>query len=1211
MSPEDCALVKLTRGGPRAVRHIDRVRRPPDTRVHRPRVTRADMESPTIGSYRIIDALGQGAMGVVYRARHVTSERAVALKTVRVPSPRLLDGIRREIRALTRIRHPGVVRILDDGVHEGRPWYAMDLLEGESLRHFGNRVWSPFRVPLQPVGMTEGLTETDALPRETSLETASNAGVADPRIITGLAPAAGGELKAVMRILRRICATLAYLHGEGFINCDLKPENILLMDGQPVIIDFGLTAHHPGGSSREALEASGSAAGTIPYMSPEQLRGEFLDARSDLYSVGCLLYELVVGAPPFSGAPRQVMTGHLETPPVPPSERVSGVPARLERVILRLLSKNLNDRYGHADEVAAELAELAEDVARLSEFPPARPYLYRPRFVGREALLQHLVMLRERAADGAGAFALIGGESGVGKTRLAMEVTRFAPPSRMLVVAGESSALSASSAAGVGPAPLHTVRPLLQAVADRCQEGGSDVTEQLLGHRRAVLALYEPLLAEVPAREPLAPAAVLGAAQSRQRLFTYLAEVIAAFAHERPLLWIIDDIGWGDELSLAFLRSLTPDFFESAPVLIVCTYRSEERPEAVAELAALAHVKHVVLPRLEPPAVQTMLTDMLAVRELPRGFVELIAREAEGNPFFVGEYLRTAVTERALVRRVSETQEGGTAEAHANIALPRSIREHIQRRLAQLTPVARQTVLAAAVLGREVESGALCTVADLVDESSVEALNELLRRQVLEQREPGKLRFAHDKLREVIYAGASRAQLRDLHLRAARALESRTAAGEGGLWATLAHHFAIAELREPTIRYLTLAADEAKLKFANGEAIRLYREAIRVTREEQLLLTSDERSWNSKLAAIHESLGDVLGLPGEREEARASYQAALEYGERTDSVGRARLQRKLGKSWEAGLELDDALRCYAAARRTLPADPSGGTSPERDEWIQVCIEELWVHYWRNSLEDMEAASRSLGPVVRSHGTPAQKARFFHTQALERLRRERYAVGNETLELAREAVGACVTGHALAELPMVRFLLGFALLFHDSLDAAETELAEALRLAELSGERSQQARCLTYLTLVSRRRGLVDVVVERAERTERVSSQSAMREYLAAAWAHQGWAALKRGERDAARRAAERACGVWRELKAVFPFQWLARLILVECELADGATERAVEHAEPLLARHQHALPARALGSFEEGRRFWAEGEHSRATASLRAGLGALAEAGYH
>ena len=538
------------------------------------------MDGVAIGPYRVLQPpLGKGGMGTVYRARHAASERVVALKTVSAPGARWFDSIRREIQALTRIRHPGVVRIVDHGVHEGIPWYAMNLLEGESLRHFGQRIWSPFRRPTPlPVHPTELRSETEdlgaggAVPEQHAIGR-DGISTAPPSLAY---PAAAGELDEVLRIARRICATLAFLHGEGFVNCDLKPENIVLVASQPVLIDFGLAARHAGGTGRESLEAQQGMAGTLPYMSPEQIRREFVDARSDLYSLACILYELVAGVPPFSGQPWEILHAHQHTEPTPPSALAEGIPRVLDDLILRLMAKNVADRFGYADEVATLLGELVGDTRRLSDFPPARSYLYRAAFVGREQLMNELVTLGDRAIGGSGALVLLGGESGVGKTRLVMELTRTLPHTRMRVVTSEASPMASDGRGAVSSTPLHAVRPLLQCVADCCQEGGTEVTERLIGARRDVLAAYEPLLAHLPAGSAVPSRIPLSAEASRRRLFQYVAEVLAALAYEEPLLWVIDDLGWTDELSLAFLQSLDARYFESVPVLIVGTYRSEE-----------------------------------------------------------------------------------------------------------------------------------------------------------------------------------------------------------------------------------------------------------------------------------------------------------------------------------------------------------------------------------------------------------------------------------------------------------------------------------------------------------------------------------------------------------------------------------------------------------------------------------------------------------
>jgi serine/threonine protein kinase/tetratricopeptide (TPR) repeat protein len=1160
----------------------------------------------TIGSYRILEPLGQGAMGVVYRARHASSERAVALKTVRVPSAKLFESIRREVYALSLIRHPGIVRIIDNGVHQGRPWYAMDLLEGESLRHFGQRIWSPYRAAPAASGLTEGVSNTLALTG--SLDADHEPLPASSLQPKGRPPAAGGELHSVVRLIHRVCATLAFLHGEGFINCDLKPENILLVDGEPIIIDFGLAART---FHREELEAQ-PTSGTLPYMSPEQIRGEFVDARSDLYSIGCLLYELLVGVPPFIGAPRAVRSQHLAIPPVPPSELVKDVPEALERVVLKLLEKDLADRYGHADEVAAELAEIASlrGAQLLQDFPPVRPYLYRPRFVGRGPLLNELAQLRDRAIAGGGSLVVLGGESGVGKTRLAMELTRVLPSSRMQIVMSQVSAVPLDAAGATRTSPLHPLRPFLRALADRCQEGGEEATEQLLGHRRAVLAQYEPLLAQVPAADALAPVMPLSVEASRRRLFSYLAESLAFLAQEQPMLWVLDDFGWADELSLAFVQSLSAEYLEATPLFLLCTYRSEEASDAMATIAGLPHVVHRVLPRLPEEAVGSMVGDMLALRDVPQGFVDFVARQAEGNPFFVAEYLRTAVTERVLYRdRHHSWQLLGTSvpatRDYESLMLPRSLRELIDHRLRRLSPAARQATLAIAVLGREAEIDDLKVVAALSDDTAMGAIDELLKRQVLELPEPGRVRFAHDKLREVAYHGAADEQLTEFHGRAGLRLEIQLLgqADDSRHWATLGHHFAAAGNAEPAARYLKLAADHARANHANELAIRLYAEAINQARQLLLQLTLDSGSWHGILVDLLEASGDVLALVGQREAAREAYEESLARLTEERTATRARIYRKLGKTWETEHAHEQALLRYAVARQALPSDPALASEDERNEWIQVRVDELWVYYWLGRVQEMDSIVTSLQPVVDSYGQRAQRIRFFENQMMVNLRRDRYVVTEQTLGFARSALAACEGRTEAIELPIAQFGYGFALLHHHSLPAAARELEVAVALATRSGDSAQLSRALAYRTLALRMLKQVPEVEANTEKLAEVATIAATRDYLGAARAHQAWLALQRGDMAEAADRAEQALDIWRNLKTyVFPFQWIALLPLLEISLSRGNLEQALSYVDPLLAPSQQHLPGAATDALARAKARFSEADRAGAKSSLDSAL---------
>ena len=287
----------------------------------------------TIGPYRIAETIATGGMGVVYRARHVSTGELVALKTVAGTKPGTLGSIRREIGALLRVRHPGVVRLVGEGLQDGVPWHAMELLEGRPLRYHIEEVWAPFRRADQfattRAGANAWALTTPGVAR--AITGQRNVAAQPPTIVRP--PAGGAELRASLSVVRRLCQTLAFLHGEGIVHGDLKPENVVLQgnDRKPVLVDFGIMRRFAGHAGREALELENDGAGTLAYMAPEQVRSTDIDARADLYAIGCILYEAVVGRPPFLDDDHGSLVEQLVgREPPPPGELVNGLDARLE-----------------------------------------------------------------------------------------------------------------------------------------------------------------------------------------------------------------------------------------------------------------------------------------------------------------------------------------------------------------------------------------------------------------------------------------------------------------------------------------------------------------------------------------------------------------------------------------------------------------------------------------------------------------------------------------------------------------------------------------------------------------------------------------------------------------------------------------------------------------------------------------------------------------
>ncbi|MBI2571703.1 MAG: tetratricopeptide repeat protein [Candidatus Schekmanbacteria bacterium] len=847
-----------------------------------------------IGPYHALEPIGQGGMGIVYRATHEITGRLVAIKTVVVPHPSLLAGIQREIRTLARIRHPGVVRIVDDGIDSGAPWYAMELLEGLTMRRVlaaNGAADHPDADATQPLWWTkslEGVSLHVDAPIPPILRGGGVGAVASAGAAGAAATSTAGRqavdtlrLRAALTLIGRLCAPLAYLHGEGIIHRDLKPDNVLVRPGgYPVIVDFGLMTHFGDDVSREALFVGRQPAGTVAYMAPEQVRGEEVDARADLYALGCILFELLAGRPPFTGSePYQVLWSHLEAAPPRISSFLSGVPDGLDELLISLLAKEPRDRIGHATELARRLAALgAEDVDWAPAFKP-RDFLYRPGLAGRADTLKELDWHLWRLQARTGGLVLLGGESGVGKTRLGVELAKRAVVRGIWVLSGECAAVpSPAEAAGDAPAvsSLQVLRRPLRTIGQWCRTRGQTETERIFGRRAKVLGVYEPALLDLPGVAAHPTPARLPAEAALHRLKTYLTDVFAAASTRSPLLLLLDDLQWADELSLTYLQHLArTGVLGRHPVLIVGAYRIEEATAQLRDLAGSQGLRSIWLGRLGEKALQTMIADILGTASVPAPFVRFVVRQSEGNPFFVAEYLRSASASGLLRRDAGggitvagedADDAGALSRLLASIALPGSLRELIEERLDALPRELREIVEVAAVAGHDAVTELIRARFALSEERWLEAIDELERRQVLRFSGAQRVRFIHDKLREVAYEAMDPERRRATHMVIAEALEDLTERSREEHLAILGHHWERAGARERARSYYLLGARQSVARSAHGDAERFYR---------AYLALNDTPTLQS-VQARQELARDVLILRGRTREAEIEYEIALE-----------------------------------------------------------------------------------------------------------------------------------------------------------------------------------------------------------------------------------------------------------------------------------------------------------------------------------------------
>ncbi|MFN7971795.1 MAG: tetratricopeptide repeat protein [Acidobacteriota bacterium] len=915
-----------------------------------------------LGPYRILRSLGRGGMGVVSLGVHEDTGERAAIKTVRIPAASMLLSIRREIRGLQRLSHPGVVRVLHEGVADGLPWYAMELLDGRTLREHVSCL-GPAAVaggesqatvaharPVHPAGSeAEGGPSgwwTECLAQAAFVSDATLEMRPDDR----LAPAApvrtaGGGIALsmiapVLRLVQRICAPLAYLHGEGIVHRDLKPDNILVRpDGFPVLVDFGLMTRFAAEGSRESIDGAASIAGTAAFMAPEQARGELVDARADVYSLGCVLYDLLTGRPPFLGETAfAVLWKHCSEPPAAPSSLVPGLPPEIDDLCARLLAKSPRDRLGHAEDVAAALAAIGAGAPE-AWGPPARPYLYRPRLIGRDGPLKSVVSAIGELAGGRGGVALVAGESGSGKTRILMEAMSAALDLRLRVLVGQCD-----PPRGDAPAALRGLLGPLQSVVDRCRELGRETTERIFGSRGALLAIYEPSIATLPGQERAGIPQDLPPAAARLRLFVALSEIFEEVTREGPVLLVIDDLHWADDLTLGFLEHQAR---RSRPVLVLGGFRSDDEGAGARTLARLASEELASIVRLgalEEDSVVAIVDEMLALGGTSDTFVGRLARHGEGNPFYVAEYLRAALA-AGLIGRERGRWRVLAADQMAPLPLPGTLRDLVLARLRSLPSRARRLVDACAVLGQEADTVLLAKVAGVGDDDILELTRDLLSRQVMEERAPGTFRLLHDRIREAAYQALDPAERAELHRDAACALESRDAPKSQP--AVLGHHWELAGDGARARTYYLAGAQAARARHALEEAGGLYRSYLglvaapvaesagaRLALAQTLQdrgLTQDAVREHGLAAEDARAAGDreieakaivggahALQLLGRPDEARPSYLLAMKIAgdeglanlRATIVHDLAILERNVGNVAEARALVEDALETY-------------------------------------------------------------------------------------------------------------------------------------------------------------------------------------------------------------------------------------------------------------------------------------------------------------
>ena len=790
------------------------------------------------GRYVVRRLLGEGGQKIVYLAHDAQLDRDVAIALLKIEGLDALGiaRVQREAQAMARLDHPNVVTLYDIGEDGGRPFFVCQYIAGGDLRGALREAGSPL------------------------------------------------SLGRTLSIAEDLCRALAFAHEHGIVHRDVKPANIwLTSDGAAKLGDFGLAVAL--GQSR--MTQAGTIMGTAAYMPPEQALGGEVNAQSDLYSLVCVLYEMVTGRPPFLGDDAlAVISQHVNTAPVAPSWHNAEAPRPLDALIVRLLAKAPEERPASAAVVLDELRGIAAaGVPAAAEIAPAEPHrdlagIDWGRFVGRREEMEQLKDALDGALSGKGALVMLVGEPGIGKTRLAEEFG---------VYAGLRGAQVLTGRAYEGEASL-PYRPFVEALRQYTRSRPDDELRTQLGPGAPEIAT---LVSEIRARFlDIEEAPKLDGEAERLRLFESVTEFLHNAATAHPVVLFLDDLHWADKASLLLLQHLAQRTARDR-LLILGAYRDMELDrthplsETLGALRRLPNYRRVLLRGLPEETITDLLTAMDpseegAARRAALG--RALHQETEGNPFFIREVMAHLIETGKIVHENGRWE--GQVTSISELGIPEGVREVVGRRLSQLTEGCNRMLTLASTMAGGFSWDALKAInADVPEAQLLDLLEEALTAQLIAERrsEGGRYDFTHALIRQTLYEELSTPRRVLLHRQIGEALERLYGATVEPHLAELAHHFYQAAPGgdvEKAIDYARRAGDQAMTRVAWEASAAHYERALQAM---DPMPAPDEQVRVDVLLALGRAL--EMGGAG-RERWRAVFQRAAELARGADDYER-------------------------------------------------------------------------------------------------------------------------------------------------------------------------------------------------------------------------------------------------------------------------------------------------------------------------------------
>ncbi len=793
--------------------------------------------------YELTAEIGRGGMGVVYRARDPLLDREVAIKLI--PPLRLgsenEERFQREAQVVAQLDHPAIVPIHDYGRHEGSLFFVMPLVPGTTLRSLIDQ-------------------------RKVSLGDTVEIGI-------------------------RVAEALDYSHARGVIHRDVKPENIMASRETGSlrlrVMDFGL-AHDLSRSQRLTLP-EGLLVGTPAYLSPEQVKGRRLDLRSDLYSLGVVLYECLAGEPPFSGPIHETIARITNESPLPLRDRGLDVDPGLERIVLCCLAKRPSDRPASGRELAGALLSYGHRLdhkrrAQVVAVRAGRPaQRVGPPLVGRDEEIQQLLECLATAESGECQLVVVAGEAGTGKTRLLQELEDRLRKRPVLVLRGRFADRE-------GASPYQGICDL---ITDFFRNRDIDERSLEVSDLAADLLTLFPVLSEI---EILRRAAGNGQVTlspsarnpSSSHLFELLSRTLTRLTDGRPAVLLLENLHRGEasiEALQYIVRRLGP-----TPTLIAGSYRPSEVDKAHPLNRFLESFRddprchELILRPLDMSAFRQLVESLVGSSELRDDLVDGLFEATEGNPFFAQELIRSLNESGEIQRDESGDWVIAGEMQQVTRALPITMHQAIEKRIERLPAHLQRLLSTASVLGKRFDLQDL----EAVTSGSTQAgqleddIDALIDHGILtEERKSrgGLLCFTSGIVRDVLYGELPRRRRRNLHRRCGQHLERRYEHRLERVYSQLVYHYYEGDVSDKTVFYAGLLARTLVEAWSPEDAIRTCKKALEFVEEGEVpdALRHQGELW-LVVARAHRALGQISSALMRAEKSLASFTEAKATG---------------------------------------------------------------------------------------------------------------------------------------------------------------------------------------------------------------------------------------------------------------------------------------------------------------------------------------------